>query len=32
MSTYRRILRAADISHPHWVALLEDKSPGRIST
>lgn len=29
MSTYRRILRAADISHPYWVALLEDKCTGQ---
>jgi hypothetical protein len=29
MNTYRRILRAADKSHPYWVAVLEDKCIGQ---
>ena len=28
MSVYRRILRGADNTHPHWVALEEDKCVG----
>lgn len=28
MSIYRRILRGADSSHPHWVALEEEKCLG----
>ena len=28
MSVYRRILRGADITHPCWVALEEDKCTG----
>lgn len=28
MNTYRRILRGAEQSHPHWVALPEEKCVG----
>jgi hypothetical protein len=28
VSVYRRILRGADSSHPHWVALEEEKCTG----
>jgi hypothetical protein len=28
VSVYRRILRGADSTHPHWVALEEEKCIG----